>query len=308
MTPEFAMWLNRLVRAPPTTWTILQHNGPDHLRLCCDALSKHQMVLITSRLSPVPEQLLHRHLHHRAGHEARSLRVLHVRPSRALQLSTSALTTHPGIYMLVGGSGRRVQPLARCVQAVSKAVGPLQSLRNACAGTYSSRSTSSTAASWWGRWRAGYWPRRTGLASAGSSAAFGSFESAGARTLVSNFPPPFRVCFTALPSCVLHRLSEPETAMSSTGLPGYWFGLRPSACCSRRCWSVPTAFSHPPSAARFHSTGRAVFLLRLSLADTPRWSGWQSSWQAVFNLFFLTVFSMVLFAIFGMHIVHAAID
>ena len=36
-----------MVRAP-TTWTVLQHDGPDHLGLWHNALPEHQMALITS--------------------------------------------------------------------------------------------------------------------------------------------------------------------------------------------------------------------------------------------------------------------
>ena len=36
----------------PTTWTILQHDGPDHLALWYNALPKHQMALIASGCVP----------------------------------------------------------------------------------------------------------------------------------------------------------------------------------------------------------------------------------------------------------------
>ena len=42
----------RTVRDPRTTWTILQHNGPDHLGLWRGALPGRQMALITSNCVP----------------------------------------------------------------------------------------------------------------------------------------------------------------------------------------------------------------------------------------------------------------
>ena len=36
----------------PTTWTILQHDGPDHLGLWYNALPEHHMALITSGCAP----------------------------------------------------------------------------------------------------------------------------------------------------------------------------------------------------------------------------------------------------------------
>ena len=36
----------------PATWTILQHDGPNHLGLWCDVLPEHQMALITSFCVP----------------------------------------------------------------------------------------------------------------------------------------------------------------------------------------------------------------------------------------------------------------
>ena len=37
----------------PTTWTALQHDGPNHLGLRLNALPGHQMALITSDYVPV---------------------------------------------------------------------------------------------------------------------------------------------------------------------------------------------------------------------------------------------------------------
>ena len=37
---------------PPTTWTALQKDDPNHLELRCKALPEHQMALITSGLCP----------------------------------------------------------------------------------------------------------------------------------------------------------------------------------------------------------------------------------------------------------------
>ena len=51
-------WLLRTMRRSrsrcgrPTTWTILQHDGPDHLGLCYNALPEHQMALIASGCAP----------------------------------------------------------------------------------------------------------------------------------------------------------------------------------------------------------------------------------------------------------------
>ena len=38
----------RLGAGPRTAWTILQHDGPNHLGVRCDALPPLQMALITS--------------------------------------------------------------------------------------------------------------------------------------------------------------------------------------------------------------------------------------------------------------------
>ena len=40
------------VRDPPTAWTVLQHDGPDHLGLRCNAFPDHQMALIASGCAP----------------------------------------------------------------------------------------------------------------------------------------------------------------------------------------------------------------------------------------------------------------
>ena len=37
----------------PTTWTILEQDGPNHLGLWCNVLNEHQMALITSECVPV---------------------------------------------------------------------------------------------------------------------------------------------------------------------------------------------------------------------------------------------------------------
>ena len=43
----------------PTTWTIARHDGPNHLRLFCDAPPEHQMALITSGLCALQDVAKH---------------------------------------------------------------------------------------------------------------------------------------------------------------------------------------------------------------------------------------------------------
>ena len=47
--PDYTNWSNvDFERAKVTTWTMIRHDGPNHLGLRCDAILEHQMALITS--------------------------------------------------------------------------------------------------------------------------------------------------------------------------------------------------------------------------------------------------------------------
>ena len=58
LTREHPNFPSDMVRAPPTTWTIIQTHGPNHLVLRCNALPEHRMALITSGLCALQATIL----------------------------------------------------------------------------------------------------------------------------------------------------------------------------------------------------------------------------------------------------------
>ena len=52
---QFAAAVRKLVRGAgaPTTWTIIQQDGPNHLGLWCNMLPEYQMAAITSGCVPL---------------------------------------------------------------------------------------------------------------------------------------------------------------------------------------------------------------------------------------------------------------